>query len=251
MPFTSAHIAAILPFKKQTPHVFSLSGLVIGSMVPDFEYFVRMTLYGHYGHTFWGIFFFDIPLGVVLYLLFHAFVRRSTILHLPDYFYIRTANAEDFDWKSYFKIHFFKIILSIFIGVLTHFIWDGFTHDEEYYVARFFTFLFIDIEFLGKQIPLHFLLQIISTFVGMGILVWYIHRLPQSQFKQSKPNREIIKFWTWVVILGIIIGIVRWSFGMPNEKIVGQLIVVSVSASLLSWLIISFVYSKKVLKINS
>lgn len=247
MPFTSAHIAAILPFKKHTPQTLSLSGLVIGSMVPDFEYFVRMTLYGHYGHTLSGIFFFDIPLGLVLFWLFHSIIRRTTVLHLPDYFYTRADGAENFDWKSFFKNHFLKIIFSIFIGVLTHFIWDGFTHDEEYYVARFFTFLLVDIDVWGKQIPLHFLLQIISTFVGMGILVWYIHRLPQSQFKQSKPNREIIKFWMLVVILGIIIGIVRWSFGMPNEKIIGQLIVVSVSASLLSWLIISFVYSRKVL----
>lgn len=68
MPFTTAYIAVILPLKKYCTHVLSISSLAIGSMAPDFEYFIRMTLYGHYGHTLIGIFIFDIPLGLILYI---------------------------------------------------------------------------------------------------------------------------------------------------------------------------------------
>lgn len=68
MPFTTAYIAVILPLKKYCPHVLSISSLAIGSMAPDFEYFIRMTLYGYYGHTLIGIFIFDIPLGLILYI---------------------------------------------------------------------------------------------------------------------------------------------------------------------------------------
>ena len=41
MPFTFSHPAAVLPLRLLPRHWFSLTGLVIGSMVPDFEYFLR------------------------------------------------------------------------------------------------------------------------------------------------------------------------------------------------------------------
>jgi hypothetical protein len=247
MPFTTAHIVAIIPFKKYTPNHLSISGMVIGTMVPDFEYFIRMTLYGHYGHTIGGIFFFDIPIGLILYLIFHAIVRQSTIVHLPSYLYFRVGSADNFDWKPYFKKNFFKITLSIFIGVITHFLWDGFTHDDEYYFAKYITILILKINLFGRLIPLHFILQMFSTVIGMIILFWYIHKLPAKPKNQIKTDKQIVNFWIFVLLLAIIIGVVRWSIGMPNEKITGQLIVVSVSASLLSLIIISFISSKKIL----
>lgn len=247
MPFTTAHIVAIIPFKKYTPNPLSISGLVIGSMVPDFEYFIRMTLFGHYGHTIGGIFFFDLPIGLILYLIFHAIVRESTIVHLPNYFYFRVGSAESFAWKPYFKKYFFRIIISIFIGIFTHFLWDGFTHDEEYFFAKYMTILLHKINVFGHLIPLHFVLQMLSTLIGMIILFWYIHKLPEKPKNQIKTDKQIINFWILVLLLAIIIGVVRWSIGMPNEKIIGQIIVVSVSASLLSLIIISFFSSKKIL----
>jgi Domain of unknown function (DUF4184) len=247
MPFTTAHIVAIIPFKKYTPNPLSISGLVIGSMVPDFEYFIRMTLFGHYGHTIGGIFFFDLPIGLILYIIFHAIVRKSTIVHLPNYLYFRVGSADCFDWKPYFKKCFFKIIISIFIGILTHFFWDGFTHDKEYFFAKYMTILLHKINIFGHLIPLHFVLQMFSTLIGMIILFWYIHTLPVKPKNQIKTNKQIVTFWILVLLLAIIIGVVRWSIGMPNEKIIGQLIVVSVSASLLSLIIISFFSSKQIL----
>jgi len=247
MPFTTAHIAAIIPFKKYTPHPLSISGLVIGSIVPDFEYFIRMTLYGHYGHTIGGIFFFNMPVGLVLYLIFHAIVRQNTIIHLPRYLYDRVGSADNFAWKPYFKKYFLLIIVSIFIGVLTHFLWDGFTHDEEYYLAKYLTILLVKVNVFGHLIALHFALQLLSTVLGMIILLWYIHSLPTKPRNPVKTDIQIINFWLFVLILAIVIGVVRWNLGVPNEKILGQLIVVCVSALLLSLIITSYISSKKIL----
>jgi len=247
MPFTTAHIAAIIPFKKYTPHQLSISGLVIGSIVPDFEYFIRMTLYGHYGHTIGGIFFFNMPVGLVLYLIFHAIVRQNTIIHLPRYLYDRVGSADNFAWKPYFKKYFLLIIVSIFIGVLTHFLWDGFTHDEEYYLAKYLTILLVKVNVFGHLIALHFALQLLSTVLGMIILLWYIHSLPTKPRNPVKTDIQIINFWLFVLILAIVIGVVRWNLGVPNEKILGQLIVVCVSALLLSLIITSYISSKKIL----
>ncbi|AIK36171.1 hypothetical protein BG07_3819 [Bacillus pseudomycoides] len=51
MPFTFAHPAAVIPFCKKQRYV-SVTALVLGSMVPDFEYFLHFRPYGVIGHTF-------------------------------------------------------------------------------------------------------------------------------------------------------------------------------------------------------
>jgi hypothetical protein len=251
MPFTTAHIAAILPLKKYCPHIFSVSSLVIGSMIPDFEYFVRMTLYGRYGHTLNGIFIFDIPLGIILYIIFHEFVRLPSITYFPTYFYSRFGSAANFKWKPYFFKNFAKILLSLFVGILTHFAWDSFTHDKKYFFVKYVPILLEYIHVFGYKMPLHYFLQILSTFVGMIILFWYVHLLPSKYSKQIKSNEKIFNFWVFVLVLAIIIGSIRWSIGMPNQKVVGQLIVVGVSSFLLSLLIVSYISTKKLNKLNT
>ena len=42
MPFTFSHPAVILPATYLDKKYYCLSALIIGSMTPDFEYFIRM-----------------------------------------------------------------------------------------------------------------------------------------------------------------------------------------------------------------
>ncbi|MEG1227787.1 MAG: DUF4184 family protein, partial [Flavobacterium sp.] len=41
----------MLPLQFLNKKWFSLTGLVIGSMIPDFEYFIRMRIQSIYSHT--------------------------------------------------------------------------------------------------------------------------------------------------------------------------------------------------------
>ena len=54
MPFTFAHPAAIIPINSRFKSKFCLTGLVLGSMAPDFEYFIRLKPYSAYGHNLIG-----------------------------------------------------------------------------------------------------------------------------------------------------------------------------------------------------
>ncbi|MBN9383913.1 MAG: DUF4184 family protein [Chitinophagaceae bacterium] len=243
MPFTVAHIAAVLPFKKRTPQSFSFTGLIIGSMVPDFEYFARMTLYGHYGHTFSGILIFDMPMGVLLYFLYHAVVRRQLISHLPGHLYAKFSDDVDVDWKTYSRRHFLLILLSLLTGIMTHLLWDGFTHDEEYVVARYIPLLLMDIHIAGFSFPLHSLLQGFSSIAGMVILFFFIYRMPAGAGVQTLSRRELLRFWLMISIFTVILDVVRWCLGVPNEKLVGQFIVIGMSAGMLSLILVCFYYS--------
>jgi|HubBroStandDraft_1064217.scaffolds.fasta_scaffold451974_2 hypothetical protein len=58
MPFTLAHAAAALPFRRL--HLV-WSGLVIGTFAPDLEYFVRFSPNDGYGHTLVGALVLSLP----------------------------------------------------------------------------------------------------------------------------------------------------------------------------------------------
>lgn len=83
MPFTISHPAIVLPLTFLPRQWFSLTGLVIGSLTPDFEYFLRMRIKSNYSHTLDGLFWFDLPLGLLLAFLFHNVVRDSLFDNLP------------------------------------------------------------------------------------------------------------------------------------------------------------------------
>jgi hypothetical protein len=51
MPFTASHPAIILPLIYLPGKWISLTGLVIGSMTPDFEYFERMSVQSDYSYS--------------------------------------------------------------------------------------------------------------------------------------------------------------------------------------------------------
>lgn len=243
MPFTISHAVAVLPFRKLSSRYFSLTGLFVGSLVPDFEFFVRMTLYGVWGHTWGGIFYFDIPLGIVLCWLFHRFVRISLIDHLPDYLFRRFADFRNFNWTKYAKSHPVQVVSSLFIGILTHFILDNFTHEKEYIGLIYFEQLASRNFFLGVETPLYHILQIISSLLGMLLIIYYIHfTAPKPISNDYTTPSQRVRFWSLVVLTGLLIGGLRWAVGVPDEKLFEQYLVISISAFLWSISLISARY---------
>ncbi|HYM92834.1 MAG TPA: DUF4184 family protein, partial [Chitinophagaceae bacterium] len=79
MPFTFSHPAAVLPLNYVSKKYVSLTGLVIGSMTPDFEYFLRMRDRSYYSHTWKGVLWFDLPLAIILASIYHGMVRDVLI----------------------------------------------------------------------------------------------------------------------------------------------------------------------------
>ncbi|RAJ77410.1 uncharacterized protein DUF4184 [Chitinophaga dinghuensis] len=245
MPFTISHIAAVLPFR----HVRKLSftALIIGSMAPDFEYILRMTLYGHYGHTLTGVVLFDVPVSIAVYLLYQWGIRQSLFMHLPRVLYIRCYGFIHADWKTYLSTYPLWFLLSIIMGIFTHLLWDGLTHGSNYDFANYLTFLLIRIPVGRYHIPVHSILQGVSSIGGLIILVWYVWRMPVLT-ETAANEGDVHLFWILVVVLALLMFIVRLLIGIPNEKLIGQLIVIGMSAAGFSVAIVSIVY--KVFKIN-
>ena len=103
MPFTFTHPAIVLPLTFLPRKWYSLTGLVVGSLTPDFEYFLRMRIESNYSHTLSGLFWFDLPLGILLTFIFHNIVRDNLYDNLPFIFSSRLIKFKEFNWNNYFN----------------------------------------------------------------------------------------------------------------------------------------------------
>ena len=63
MPFTPAHAAIVVPLARRFPGPMVLPALIVGSLSPDFEYFVHMRPERSISHDLVGVPLMDVPLG--------------------------------------------------------------------------------------------------------------------------------------------------------------------------------------------
>ncbi len=239
MPFTFSHPAIVLPLAYLPKKWVSFTGLIIGSITPDFEYFIRMKIKSDYSHTIEGVFWFDLPLGILLAFIFHIIVRNPLIENLPTILHSKCTNLITFDWNTYFKRNWFTVITSLLIGVFSHLFWDGFTHENGYFVV-FLPVLRETIVFLEMQIPLFKLVQHSSTLVGALILLLTIYKLPKVAPKAKKVD---VTYWKIGIGLTFLIVMIRGMNGLLFSDY-GNLLVTGISAG-----IIGLILTPKLMKI--
>jgi len=229
MPFTFSHPAIVLPVAYLPRHWFSLTGLIIGSLTPDFAYFLRMKIQGFYGHTIGGLFGFDLPLGLLLAFVFHNIVRDSLIANLPFFLKARFSAFRSFDWNAYFKRHWFVVVASVLIGAASHLFWDGFTHGNGYFVGKI-PALSGNVNLWAKQVPVCEMLQHLSTLIGGLIIAFAIYKLPVDQ---QETRGVKARYWVTVAGLAMVIIAARFLGGLELRQI-GDVIVTVISAGLIS-----------------
>ncbi|QLE00326.1 DUF4184 family protein [Galbibacter sp. BG1] len=240
MPFTFSHPAIVLPLNYLPKKWFSLTGLVIGSITPDFEYFLRMRIESNYSHTIAGIFWFDLPLGLLLAFIFHQIVRDSLLDNLPIVLKSRFFRFKKFNWINSFKRNWFAIIISILIGAVSHIFWDSFTHHNGYFVQKI-PILLNSIEILGKPIYILKILQHSSTLVGGCIIALVIYRLPREFGISANVN---LKFWLILIGLTFIITLIRIFSGLDIKQY-GNVIATAISAGIISLILTPLILKKQ------
>ena len=197
MPLTFSHPALVLLAKYLPERWVSMTGLVVGSVTPDFEYFIRMKVESIYSHTWLGMFWFDLPLSVLLTFMYHSLVRDFLICNLPLFLKKRLSRFMGFNWTYYFKRHFLKVIICLLVGIATHIFWDGFTHPHGDFV-KIIPVLKENTMLFGVRTPNYKLLQYISTVIG-GIIVFYavMHTPETADCAKSRTP-----FYYWLIVLG-------------------------------------------------
>ncbi|AKH33238.1 hypothetical protein XF24_00915 [candidate division SR1 bacterium Aalborg_AAW-1] len=245
MPFTFSHPSIVLPLTYLPKKWISLTGIVIGSLTPDFEYFLRMKIQSTYSHTIHGILRFDLPLGLLIAFLFHNIIRNDLYKNLPTFLKSRFGDFRSFSWNKYFKENWCIVILSMIIGIVSHILWDNFTHQDAYLVQTI-PFLTKIINIYNLEIPIFKILQHLSTIVGGSIIVYIIYKLPNKKVIKSIINLD---YWFTLSLLALIIFLIRLGIQEVTIKQYGNIIVTAISSILLS-LIITPLIIKQIRYIN-
>lgn len=191
MPFTLAHAAAVLPFLRQPLIPIAL---VAGAMAPDLPYFVMTPppggawhasiLNGINSHEFSRIPTVGFPLAVGL-AAFLCLVRKPVKWALPES-WVPVAPATRGRPPTGARLVLWTF-LSLLAGLLTHLLWDSFTHSSGWAVQQLPV---LGIAPVGG-IPLFRILQHGSSLAGLGFLaLWYLRRKRTSHTVEKAGERE-------------------------------------------------------------
>jgi len=251
VPFTLAHAAAALPFRRW--HMVP-SALVIGTFAPDFEYLLRLSPRGRFGHTLVGSFVFTIPLALVVLWIFHAFVKRPAAMLLPEAIQRRLQDHLD-GFRFGGVARFILIIASLLLGIATHLLWDSFTHSTAW---PYHHWLLLRQSFalpIVGSLPLYKILQHGSTVLGLAILsIWLVHwyRInepcgPLTKTLSLRRRAAVIAVVVTVALVGAIaralvgIGMTNGRFAL--NKFVVQSVVTAIA--LVWWQLVAYGFASR------
>ncbi len=247
MPFTFSHPAIVLPLIRRYGRWFSATGLIVGSMAPDFESFIVATDVKFITHRWYfkplansDIFipvapFIDVPLALLLACVFHFFIRDVLIAHLPPPLEERFSRYRSFDWWAFMKAHFVIVLVSLLVGVLSHLLWDAFTHLNLYYPGSRRSQWKIH----GKRV--FKILQFICSAIGLAYLVWVVYKMPRK--KTTGP--PVIKPFYWVVVtlVAILVAVIFMNV-IYNDMVIWKTmyIYIGMSSVMYSMVVVSGIY---------
>jgi hypothetical protein len=191
-----------------------MSALIVGCFSPDFAYFFFFGTHGRFAHTFKGAFLLDLPLSLIAYLLFHAFIKQPFSMLLPWGFRARIKpEAMGFSFWPLSRVAL--IVASILIGIGTHIFWDSFTHPF-YWPYRHLSFLsdpgYFPIE---GQVEMYKALQNFSSVFGLVIVALWIALWYRSGKPRELPVAKPYSPWQTRVI----------TFVAPALALMGALLV--------------------------
>jgi Domain of unknown function (DUF4184) len=175
MPFTFfAHQAPVLPLKARWPRHVSGLGLVLGSMAPDFGYFligVQATRDWHRAH---GAVLYCLPVAMLLFLLVTRLIAAPFARHVPPLGALRLRDWAYLEAQPRTLRHLAVVAASILFGVATHLAWDLFTHDGSW-MGNYLPFLDAHLVHVrGHGVRGSNVLWVLSTILGGAYAVHFI-----------------------------------------------------------------------------
>lgn len=210
MPFTVAHAAAALPFRKLN---LVWSAFLVGSMAPDFPYVIGTTQYRALGHAYPGVLLFTLPASFAALWFYHFALKRPVAGLLPIGMQ-RRLNGElgEFNFGGFRRIS--AITFSIVLGIATHLLWDSITHAH--------TWLWLHIAWLRRWLdlpiagwtPVFMVLQYASTVLGLfalvvWILLWYRDTGSVTEATALPPMTSRVSLAVTIFAIAIAAGVLR------------------------------------------
>lgn len=204
MPFTVSHVAAVLPVVGRSGRL-PAAALVIGSMAPDYPWFLTRGRTAGLSHSLLGVVTVDLAVGLLTVVLWRRWAQAPVRDLVPRIVGERLPRppgllARDLPWAA----------LAVVLGALTHVLWDSFTHAGRWGVELV---PWLHTEHLGLRG--HEWAQFASGLLGLVVLlVWGVRRLagtaPDASGVRSAPadRRTAWRLVAAGAVVGVVVGLV-------------------------------------------
>jgi Domain of unknown function (DUF4184) len=189
VPFTPAHAIAVLPFRRTR---LNLPALVVGSLSPDFEYFVRLAPQGTFGHTWLGVLVADLPFSLLVLWLYQNYLKAGLYAVAPGLFPFREAERKAGP-VARGLMQWLIVVASILLGAATHLAWDSFTHKDSWPYEHI-AFLQTHIPVFHWRVDMSTFLQVASSVAGMVVLLVLWARWAGSERRPGVPTVRRLGF---------------------------------------------------------
>jgi len=230
VPFTPAHAVVALPFLRG-PLV--PAAVAVGAMMPDLPLFFRVGPGYWTTHSWIGAFVVDIPLALLLLLVWRMLLRPAVPHLTPRWLGERWPR----DWSGSLLTGWWDLwggrdaraavrvraalllAISLLLGIASHIFWDEFTHEDRWGSAVFPQLA----EYLGP-LPLTAWAQYVSSIVALTVIaVWgviWMRRAVPHPVAPLVPGWFVIVAWMLVpVALAVLVAIALPALGI-SESIV-------------------------------
>jgi biotin transporter BioY len=209
MPATFVHPAAVLPFRVIGKRWFNFTALVIGSVTPDFGYYIRRFDLATYAHSFAGTIVLCLPSGLVAFAIFRM-LRAPLCYALPQPH--RSALTPLAQARLSFTTRTLVVLcLSVLVGAWTHTIADSCTHKTGWTVHRLPWLQRTLFQIGAADFPVHQLLQHAGSTLGSIALfatyVYWLRRQPHRAPEEPDALRDRTRILLIVLIMLIAVAI--------------------------------------------
>lgn len=205
MPFTVSHAVVALPLRRTA---LPASAVAVGAMAPDLRLFVPFApLYSTTHQLAW------LPLTVAiagaLWLAWRAFVLPAASDLSPSWIAARYAGTPTTRSGTTTR-QLLLTTAALTLGVLTHLVWDAFTHHSRWGVDL--------VPFLNERVryvPLYAWLQDLSGVLGLLVLaIWFLRRPRRALDPAPRRGTAALRRATAVAVLvslaaGVVAGLVH------------------------------------------
>ncbi|MFN8295426.1 MAG: DUF4184 family protein [Chitinophagales bacterium] len=250
MPYTFAHPGFALPLKKLKTNVFCTTGLIFGSITPDYDIILRFSnqRLHIFQYNMRDIFLIILPIAFVSSIYFHLVIRNVLIDYAPTYLRNSLLKYKDYNYLNYLKKNSIKVILSIVLAILLHLFFDLISHlnaypfkviGESYFQSKTVGFIFY---YMAIYLP-----PILFSIAGFYLIFKIIKETSSLQqllkliLEEKKSRYFVLSF----MLITIIVSFVK----LAISGIDGQFVIDSFVISLTNGLIISFFFTPTIFAI--
>lgn len=229
MPFTLSHPFFIYPLAAHQRY-FSSTGLIAGSLAPDYFMFLSLNRFPLIDHTILNI-SCSIIIAIIISFVYQNYVKFDMITHLPFGLDMKYSGYASQEIYLVSRGRFLPFLLSILLGVGWHLAIDSATHYNgvvaNYCGSFFLSYLFC---IMGKDIYVYDLLQFSLSGIGFFGLLWWLFSRNYIEVGYIKVAHYYKGLYALRMIgVAFLIFALRGCMGMPKNYFIDIVVITSMS----------------------